>query len=133
MFASVSTLKLFLTTKKKYIYIICDVVKRLISSVSLLNHGQINGSCVNSPEGSLEWPSPPPPPSSFLSQLRMPMIDSCKNSLGWPSHFLRCLLSASFFSIRGCLLAFSVLLFSLGGMSCYLFVGVPLLALVHNI
>lgn len=59
------------------------MVKRQISSVSLLNHGQINGSCVNSPEGSLEWPSPPPP-SSFLSQLRMPMIDSCKILLADP-------------------------------------------------
>lgn len=114
MFASVSTLKLFLTTKiylKKFL--LCDVVKRLIFSVSLLNHGQINGSCVNSPKESLEWPSPPPPPSSFLSQLRMPMIDSCKILLADP------LISSAvsfqpFFSVRGCLLAFYVLVFSRG-------------------
>lgn len=30
--------------------------------LSLLNHVQINGNCVNNPQGSVEWP--PPPPSS---------------------------------------------------------------------
>lgn len=61
-------------------------------SVSLLNHEQINGSCVNSPQGPLEWP--PPPPSS-LSQLHTVDDRLLLNPHCWPSHFLLYLHPAS--------------------------------------
>lgn len=65
-----------------------DLGGRSLLCVSLLNHVQINGSCVNSPQGPLEWPPPPPPPPSSLSQLHTVDDRLLLNPHCWPSHFL---------------------------------------------